>query len=115
MRCVLVIFSFLLAAVQLMGRVTEAMPPTLCISNPIEEVPLRVRKVCAALSSIYELAGAMESYLDTEGHPQNDAVFSHHRQILENSLRKRVLGDDEPPQQLGAKRPDHMFMRFGRR
>ncbi|XP_018908598.1 myosuppressin isoform X3 [Bemisia tabaci] len=96
MRCVLVIFSFLLAAVQLMGRVTEAMPPTLCISNPIEEVPLRVRKVCAALSSIYELAGAMESYLDTEGHPQ-------------------ILGDDEPPQQLGAKRPDHMFMRFGRR
>lgn len=46
----------------------EAMPPPpQCTPGIIEEIPLRMRKVCAALSTIYELSNAMESYLDEKG------------------------------------------------
>lgn len=46
----------------------SAVPPPQC--NPSflqEDIPMRIRKVCAALSTFYELSNAMEAYLDDKG------------------------------------------------
>jgi hypothetical protein len=49
-------------------RRTVALPPPQCSPNfQQEDLPLRVRKVCAALSTFYELSNAMEAYLDDKG------------------------------------------------
>lgn len=44
-----------------------ALPPAQCSPGLLDEVPPRIRKVCAALSTIYELSSAMETYLDEKG------------------------------------------------
>jgi hypothetical protein len=49
-------------------REVSAVPPPQCNPNfQQEDIPLRVRKVCAALSTFYELSNAMEAYLDDKG------------------------------------------------
>lgn len=62
--------AVLLAALVLNLAVSDSdamPPPPQCTPGIIEEIPLRMRKVCAALSTIYELSNAMESYLDEKG------------------------------------------------
>jgi len=49
-------------------RRLAALPPPQC--GPTfqqEDLPLKLRKVCAALSTFYELSNAMEAYLDNKG------------------------------------------------
>ncbi|XP_069698691.1 myosuppressin [Periplaneta americana] len=92
--CVILVcvLAFLLAC---SPRRAGAVPAPQCNpSFPQEEVPLRVRKVCAALSTIYELSNAMEAYLDD-----------------------KVVRDNAPLVDPGVKRQDvdHVFLRFGRR
>ncbi|KAF7994099.1 hypothetical protein HCN44_011368 [Aphidius gifuensis] len=72
------------------------MPPAQCNPNLLDEVPPRIRKVCVALSTIYELGSAMENYID-------DKV--------------PVLHENIPLPDSGVKRQDaeHVFLRFGRR
>lgn len=62
----------------------------------------RIRKVCAALSTMYELSNAMESYLDDKGTLQSES---------------EVLRENAPLVDSGVKRQDvdHVFLRFGRR
>jgi len=49
-------------------RRVAALPPPQCNPNfQQEDLPLKVRKVCAALSTFYELSNAMEAYLDDKG------------------------------------------------
>ncbi|XP_001601243.2 myosuppressin [Nasonia vitripennis] len=74
----------------------HGMPPAQCSPGLLDEVPPRIRKVCAALSTIYELGSAMENYI-------NDKV--------------PVLREDIPLPDSGVKRQDvdHVFLRFGRR
>ena len=43
------------------------MPPAQCSPGLLDEVPPRIRKVCAALSTLYELGTAMENYIDDKG------------------------------------------------
>ncbi|KAK0080664.1 hypothetical protein PV326_008036 [Microctonus aethiopoides] len=70
------------------------MPPAQCNPNMLNEVPPRIRKVCVALSTIYELGTAMENYIDD-----------------------KVMRDNSPLQEGIVKRQDvdHVFLRFGRR
>lgn len=42
----------------------NAMPPVQCSPNYIEDLPPRIRKVCAALSTLYDLGAAMENYIN---------------------------------------------------
>jgi hypothetical protein len=50
------------------SRRVAAIPPPQCSpSFQQDDIPLRVRKVCAALSTFYELSNAMEAYLDDKG------------------------------------------------
>ncbi|XP_033213486.1 myosuppressin [Belonocnema kinseyi] len=72
------------------------MPPAQCSPGLLDEVPPRIRKVCAALSTLYELGTAMENYID-------DKVS--------------VLHESIPLPDSGVKRQDvdHVFLRFGRR
>ncbi|RZF32655.1 hypothetical protein LSTR_LSTR004083 [Laodelphax striatellus] len=74
-------------------------PPPQCTPGIVEEIPLRMRKVCAALSTIYELSNAMENYLDDKG-----AAY-------------QMMRDNSPLMENGVKRQDvdHVFLRFGRR
>ncbi|XP_012277081.1 myosuppressin [Orussus abietinus] len=73
-----------------------AMPPAQCSSGVLEEIPPRIRKVCAALSTMYELSAAMENYIE-------DKV--------------PVLRENIPLPESAVKRQDvdHVFLRFGRR
>lgn len=49
-------------------RAAALPPPPQCSpSFQQEDLPLKVRKVCAALSTFYELSNAMEAYLDDKG------------------------------------------------
>ena len=43
------------------------MPPAQCSPGLLDEIPPRIRKVCAALSTLYELGTAMENYIDDKG------------------------------------------------
>ncbi|XP_015114200.1 myosuppressin [Diachasma alloeum] len=72
------------------------MPPAQCSPGLLDEVPPRIRKVCVALSTIYELGSAMENYID-------DKV--------------PVIHENIPLPDSGVKRQDvdHVFLRFGRR
>ncbi|XP_043485351.1 myosuppressin [Polistes fuscatus] len=85
-----------LAAVSILFGEIFAMPPAQCSPGLLDEVPPRVRKICAALSTIYQLSSAMESYV-------NDKVS--------------VLQENNPLPGSGVKRQDvdHVFLRFGRR
>lgn len=45
-------------------RTDSLSPPPQCDPNTIDEAPYQLQKVCAALSTIYRLSNAMESYLE---------------------------------------------------
>ncbi|XP_043482845.1 myosuppressin isoform X1 [Leptopilina heterotoma] len=72
------------------------MPPAQCSPGFLDEIPPRIRKVCAALSTLYELGTAMENYIE-------DKVS--------------VLHETVPLPDSGVKRQDvdHVFLRFGKR
>lgn len=55
---------------------TESLvPPPQCDPNSIEEAPYQLQKVCAALSTIYRLSNAMESYLEESAPRQIQCEF----------------------------------------
>lgn len=61
-----VAMACLLALALLRGQAL-GMPPAQCSPGLLDEVPPRIRKVCAALSTIYELGSAMENYINDKG------------------------------------------------
>lgn len=50
--------------------------PTRCNPDFLDELPPRIRKVCAALSRIYELGSEMESYIDDKENHIIGLIFS---------------------------------------
>ncbi|XP_046752309.1 myosuppressin [Diprion similis] len=101
MRCNKGILALVcLTSVVLMSGEAAALPPAQCSPGFLDEVPPRIRKVCAALSTIYELGSAMETYLDEKTY--NSGPVIHGNVPLPDS---------------GVKRQDvdHVFLRFGRR
>ncbi|XP_075226871.1 neuropeptide receptor myosuppressin [Lycorma delicatula] len=93
-------FLILASAVALLGPVSCLPPPPQCTPGMIEEIPPRMRKVCAALSTIYELSSAMENYLDDKG-PVSYQMMRENSPLLENGVKRQDV--------------DHVFLRFGRR
>lgn len=58
-----VMIFFLVMTVAVFYNVSAALP-TQCSPGFLDDLPPRIRKVCAALSRIYELGSEMESYID---------------------------------------------------
>ncbi|XP_035724643.1 myosuppressin-like isoform X2 [Vespa mandarinia] len=82
------------AALSILFGEIFAMPLAQCSPGLLDEVPPKVRKICAALSTIYQIQSAMESYVGD-----------------------KVLEENNPLPGSGVKRQDvdHVFLRFGRR
>lgn len=83
-------------------RGAQGMALPQCHPSVLQTGSDRIRKVCAALSTMYELSSAMESYLDDKGTLQSES---------------EVLRENAPLVDSGVKRQDvdHVFLRFGRR
>lgn len=62
----LYVFAFLSTATITLNicKADTISPPPQCDPSLIEEAPYQLRKVCAALSTIYQLSNAMESYIE---------------------------------------------------
>ncbi|XP_033334747.1 neuropeptide receptor myosuppressin [Megalopta genalis] len=73
--------------------------PTQCNPGFLDDLPPRIRKVCAALSRIYELGSEMESYIDDK----ENHITGFHESIplLDSGVKRQDV--------------DHVFLRFGRR
>jgi len=88
-----------IVSVILLCQLTSAVPPHQCQPGLIDELPLKLRKICAALYTLADFtdAGAAQQYLNEKAN-------------LEHQLDLGNIG--------GIKRQDdgldHMFMRFGR-
>ncbi|PSN49145.1 Myosuppressin [Blattella germanica] len=89
-----VLISVLAVLLACMPHMASAVPPPQCSPNILDDVPPRVRKVCAALSTIYELSNAMEAYLD-------DKVVRENTPLVDTGVKRQDV--------------DHVFLRFGRR
>ncbi|XP_011498005.1 PREDICTED: myosuppressin, partial [Ceratosolen solmsi marchali] len=72
----------------------DAMLPAQCNPGFLDEVPPRIRKVCAALSTINELGSAMENYI-------YDRVLNDGISLMDSGIKRKDV--------------DHVFLRFGRR
>uniref|UniRef100_A0A8D8XAQ1 Myosuppressin n=1 Tax=Cacopsylla melanoneura TaxID=428564 RepID=A0A8D8XAQ1_9HEMI len=77
-----------------------AMPPLQCTPGFVDQIPFKIRKICVALSTIYELSNAMESYIDDNG-SMDQFVNPENNQLMENGVKRQDL--------------DHVFLRFGKR
>jgi len=81
-------------------------------------MPPKIRKICEALSTIWEFSDAMENYLD-----EKDSL--EERALLESMLEQeaKAMGaqrNSEFQQNTSVKRKsekdvDHVFLRFGKR
>ncbi|XP_058806490.1 myosuppressin [Phymastichus coffea] len=85
-----------LACLAALLSVAAAMPPFQCNPGYVDDVPPRIRKICVALSTLYELGSAMENYV-------NDKVPVTHEGnlLLDNGVKRQDV--------------DHVFLRFGKR
>ncbi|XP_076750998.1 neuropeptide receptor myosuppressin [Xylocopa sonorina] len=93
----MILFSIMTMAV-FCNNVLAALP-TQCNPGFLDDLPPRIRKVCAALSRIYELGSEMESYIDDK---ENHITGFHESfPLLDNGIKRQDV--------------DHIFLRFGRR
>ncbi|XP_076242681.1 neuropeptide receptor myosuppressin [Calliopsis andreniformis] len=92
------IFVLMMTMAILYGNTLAALP-TQCNPGFLDDLPPRIRKVCAALSRIYEFGSEMESYIDEkENHIPG---FHESIPLLDSGVKRQDV--------------DHVFLRFGRR
>merc|ERR1712018_685337 len=72
------------------------LPSPQCHPSIISSMPPKIRKICDALSTIWEFSDAMENYLDEKA-----KVMAERRN---NSVKRKGVED-----------VDHVFLRFGKR
>ncbi|XP_073968143.1 neuropeptide receptor myosuppressin isoform X2 [Bombus fervidus] len=94
---IVILFSMTTIAISY-NNVLAALP-TQCNPGFLDDLPPRIRKVCAALSRIYELSSEMESYIDNK----DNHISGFHESIplLDSGVKRQDV--------------DHVFLRFGRR
>ena len=91
------------------------LPSPQCHPSIISSMPPKIRKICDALSTIWEFSDAMENYLDEKGDLKKMFYFSYLLLILFNLvlmelLNQYLMGGVEP----SRRELDHIFLRFGR-
>jgi hypothetical protein len=77
--------------VTLFMKKSLAMPPLQCTPGFVDQIPFKIRKICVALSTIYELSNAMESYIDDNGSMDQcklERVF--HRRFYFVAMKQRL-------------------------
>ncbi|XP_055547670.1 dromyosuppressin [Wyeomyia smithii] len=92
--CVIIVFNFTLSCYQ----ATTVVPP-ICENTFLEEMPQRIKKVCAALENSNQFAEALNAYIRKEA----AALLYQGEDLLipsNNGKRTDV---------------DHVFLRFGRK
>lgn len=88
-----------------------ALPSPQCHPSIVQSMPPRIRKICEALSTIWEYSDAMEEYLDEKALEE---------ELLDSKMNEVKSGNDRRNLQYpGVKRKgedvDHVFLRFGKR
>jgi len=101
------------------------LPSPQCHPSIINSMPPKIRKICEALSTIWEFSDAMENYLDEKGHFVMKSDSLEERALLESMLEQeaKAMGaqrNSEFQQNTSVKRKsaedvDHVFLRFGKR
>merc|ERR1719273_97392 len=86
------------------------LPSPQCHPSIINSMPPKIRKICEALSTIWEFSDAMENYLDEKGHfvMKSEAKAmgaQRNSEFQQNTSVKRKSAEDV----------DHVFLRFGKR
>ena len=68
-----------IVSVILLCQLTSAVPPHQCQPGLIDELPLKLRKICAALYTLADFtdAGAAQQYLNEKGQPSKSTSNSH--------------------------------------
>jgi len=94
------------------------LPSPQCHPSIINSMPPKIRKICDALSTIWEFSDAMENYLDEKAsqeelallesmlEQEEKAMGERRSEFQQNTSVKRKSGNDEV---------DHVFLRFGKR
>ncbi|XP_003705751.3 neuropeptide receptor myosuppressin [Megachile rotundata] len=93
-----VMICFLIMTMAVVYNVSAALP-TQCSPGFLDDLPPRIRKVCAALSRIYELGSEMESYIDEK--ENHITGFHENIPLLDSGVKRQDV--------------DHVFLRFGKR
>merc|ERR1712061_923342 len=90
---------------------TVNLPSPQCHPSIISSMPPKIRKICEALSTIWEFSDAMENYLDEKEYEEDqdvlDSVLDEAKVMAErrnNSVKRKGVED-----------VDHVFLRFGKR
>jgi len=78
------------------------LPSPQCHPSIINSMPPKIRKICDALSTIWEFSDAMENYLDEK---EAKAMGERRSEFQQNTSVKRKSEKDV----------DHVFLRFGKR
>jgi len=78
------------------------LPSPQCHPSIINSMPPKIRKICDALSTIWEFSDAMENYLDEK---ESKAMGERRSEFQQNTSVKRKSENDV----------DHVFLRFGKR
>jgi len=116
----------IVAILVLSAQLTVATPPHQCAPGLVEELPLKLKKICAALYTLADFSReAASQYIDEKGQAILGNVGGIKRQddgLDHMFMRFGKRGQLRPGVDLsnlgGIKRQDdgldHMFMRFGR-
>ena len=97
------------------------LPSPQCHPSIISSMPPKIRKICDALSTIWEFSDAMENYLDEKGDFFKNVFFCVFQLfaylllilfnlVLMELLNQYLMGGVEP----SRRELDHIFLRFGR-
>jgi len=93
------------------------LPSPQCHPSIINSMPPKIRKICDALSTIWEFSDAMENYLDEKASLEEQALLES---MLEQEAKAMGERRSEFQQNTSVKRKsekdvDHVFLRFGKR
>jgi len=95
------------------------LPSPQCHPSIINSMPPKIRKICDALSTIWEFSDAMENYLDEKASQEELALLESMLEQEEKAMGERR---SEFQQNTSVKRKsggndevDHVFLRFGKR
>ncbi|XP_076670000.1 neuropeptide receptor myosuppressin [Andrena cerasifolii] len=88
-----------LTAMSMVSNNVLAAMPTQCNPGYLDDLPPRIRKVCAALSRMYEFGPEIESYVEEK--QSHIPGFHESIPLLDSGVKRQDV--------------DHVFLRFGRR
>jgi hypothetical protein len=106
------LFAGLFVILVLVPNPSEArsvnLPSPQCHPSIVSSMPPRIRKICEALSTIWQFSDAMDNYLDEQ--EEEDYGYGMDPVIEPVKARNQVQVKRKVPADV-----DHVFLRFGKR